>query len=370
MNLLKGRFVDRVNRFVTRVEVDGKIYSAYLPNPGRLWELLLPEREVILVPNFKGKFPFTLVATFKDRFPVLLHTHWTNRYVKDLLLGKKIPGLEEYRIKKEEPGTGGGRLDFLLEGKRGELFLEVKTCTLFGEKVAMFPDAITERGRRHLYELQKLKRKGYQVLCLFVVMSPKVRYFLPAYHVDPGFTKAFLETYREVKVQAISVRLSSDLSLMELQNRLEIPLEFVKREVHGRRTTLSVFIVSAENRKDSAHKADPSGYYLYLQQEGVAKGSFPPLLSFMPWRKIQIVSRKDLKKSLEKDLARVADHTIAYPSSFRSSSEQAKLFFFQTNPFHREDFVKVLEEYLLEKPGERIVASLKNHELEGKHESF
>jgi sugar fermentation stimulation protein A len=344
IEITRGIFLERVNRFVTRVEVNGGVWNAYLPNPGRLWELLLPGREVILVPNLRGKFPFTLVAIFKDRYPVLLHTHWTNRYVKGLLLEGTISELEGYRILAEEPRVKGGRLDFLMEGRMGKMFLEVKTCTLFCGRTAMFPDAITLRGRRHLYELQELKEEGYEVLCLFVVMSPEVRYFLPAYHVDPHFTKAFIRTFERVKLLALAVDLSPDLSSLRVERSLVIPMKFLKREVRGE----PIYVTLVKDSKGDLPISPGEGYYLILHRgDG-------PSLPFSPLRTVRIVSTEDLKNPLEGDLEGVADRVYPWSDPHQKAQEERKLFFFRDDPFRKENFVRILEHYLLERPGQRI----------------
>lgn len=207
MELVSAIFLERVNRFVVKAKIEDKEILAYLPNPGRLWELLLPGRKLLLTKSPQNTYKYVVIATLKDGIPVLLHTHLTNKYIKELILAKKIPFLSKYEIVKEEPKVGKGRLDFWLKdpSSEEELFLEVKTCTLFGSKLAMFPDAETKRGTRHLYELAELASQNKKAGCLFVVMNPAVKFFLPAYHIDFAFTKAFIETCSKVNYWAIGI---------------------------------------------------------------------------------------------------------------------------------------------------------------------
>jgi DNA-binding protein, stimulates sugar fermentation len=179
---IEGLFRERVNRFLCRVVIEGKETLVYLPNPGRLWELLLPETPVLLTPSrFKGRYPYTLFAVRKNASWVLLDTQMTNLIIEELLLEKRIPFLKDYSVKGKEVKALKSRFDLLLSDGQKDLLVEVKTCTLFGSRISMFPDAPTERGRRHLLELSELGG-----MCLFVVMNPESEYFLPAYHVDPG----------------------------------------------------------------------------------------------------------------------------------------------------------------------------------------
>lgn len=236
MEPLKGIFLQRINRFVIKAKLGGKLVRAYLPNPGRLWELLIEGREVILSRAKRGKFPYIVLGCIKNGHPVLLHTHLTNKIVKDLIEKKRIPFLKGYRVLKEEMKLDNSRFDFLLENEdTGEkLLLEVKTCTLFGKNVAMFPDAVTKRGKRHLYELSCAEKYGYRGACLFVVMNPDVQYFLPAYHIDFEFSRAFMELRKKINLWAISLKSKDDLSSFEVVREVTIPYHIIEREAQNK----------------------------------------------------------------------------------------------------------------------------------------
>ena len=161
--ILKARFIGRPNRFLVTCNLDGKSVEAYLPNPGRLWELLLPGRTLYLVqnpPDPSKSTAFTALAVEQEGTPILLHTHLTNDVVAHLLAAGRLPGFEKASLIRREAAVGGNRYDFLLEKDGGKFFLEVKSCTLFGGRIAMFPDAVTDRGRRHLEHLAQLRPAG------------------------------------------------------------------------------------------------------------------------------------------------------------------------------------------------------------------
>jgi sugar fermentation stimulation protein A len=211
----KATFIERINRFVVRAELEGKLIQAYLPNPGKLLELLLPGEILILTLNrsqgrrqeeFKAnKLPYLVLAVLKEGEPILLHTHLTNRIIADLIKQGKIPLYKGYEVLAFEPSFQGSRFDLFLEKDGERRLVEVKTCTLFNDKVAMFPDAVSQRGTRHLLSLAKAKEWGYVPQCLFVVMSRKPDYFLPAFHIDLAFAYAFLEVRNSVELQAIAL---------------------------------------------------------------------------------------------------------------------------------------------------------------------
>lgn len=178
---LPTRFLSRPNRFLIRCELNGRILSAFLPNPGRLQELLLPGRLIYLIQEKKfehRKTRYTAVAVERDGYPIMLHTHQTNEVARYLLQERKIPGLEKAEIVRSEVRVGRSRFDFLLEDGNEPILLEVKSCTLVGEEVAMFPDAVTERGTRHLKELAKLSEEGKKTVILFIVHWPFAKTFL------------------------------------------------------------------------------------------------------------------------------------------------------------------------------------------------
>jgi sugar fermentation stimulation protein A len=230
--IIPARFISRSNRFVVQCEMKGRKVRAYLPNPGRLRELLLPGTKVMLAENRRDpalRTRFICVAVEREGLPVMLHTHHTNTAVRWLLDRGFIPALKGYTVVRQEVSEGSSRFDFLLARGGIEFFLEVKSCTLFGGPIAMFPDAVTERGRRHLIELSHLgngKRGGL----LIVAQWHFARYFLPDYHTDLAFARAFMETRSKLAVMSVAVKWNADLSLSPDVKELSIPWELLERE--------------------------------------------------------------------------------------------------------------------------------------------
>ena len=231
---LRAVFLTRPNRFIVRAMLpDAGEVEAYMPNPGRLRELLLPGATVLLARS-AGKQPFVVAGVERDGEAVMLHTHWNNLVARRLLEARLIPGLEQARVLRAEVPVGRSRFDFLLEDDRGELLLEVKSCTLFGNGVAMFPDAVTERGRRHLEELASLARAGRRCAVLFVVHTSRVRSFQPDYHTDPEFAQTLAAVRRGVRIIPAAVRWNADLTLDETVRVLPVPWARVSREAQDR----------------------------------------------------------------------------------------------------------------------------------------
>jgi len=267
---IRARFLKRPNRFLIQCQWKGRILSAFLPNPGRLYELLLPGRRIHLVREEKlmnRKTRYTAVAVERENQPLMLHTHLTNEVVRYLLQERKVPGLENAEIVRSEIPVGRSRFDFLLREGSQEILLEVKSCTLVGARVAMFPDAVTERGTRHLRELAKISEEGVRAVLLFVVHWPFARTFMPDYHTDLDFSQTLLRVREKVDVIPISVRWSQSLSLSREVKVLNVPWNTLEREARDRGSYLLILNLK-KGRKIGVGKLGRmdfrKGFYVYV----------------------------------------------------------------------------------------------------------
>lgn len=249
----------------------GRIVTAHLPNPGRLWELLLPDAPVLLERLDRGGRSlgsrYRLLAVESRGSLVFLDTVRTNRVARLLLERDLIPGLERARPVRSEVNLGGHRFDFLVRRDGTETLLEVKSCTLFGNGVAMFPDAVTERGRRHLLALARYGRRGRRPIVLFVVHTPGVRWFLPDYHTDLAFARTLLALRHRLDVVAVAVRWRRDLSLVPCVGRLEIPWRFLEREAEDRGSYLLLIRLPRARRLAYGARREATfhpGWYIYV----------------------------------------------------------------------------------------------------------
>jgi sugar fermentation stimulation protein A len=233
-----------------------------------MWELLLPGATVYLEKSTGPgpKMPYTCVAVEREGRPVIVHTLRTNDLAQVLLEKKLIPGLEGAAIVKREVRHNRSRFDFLLERRGREVFLEVKSCTLFGKKAAMFPDAVTARGKRHLEELVQLAAEEKQGAVLFLIGSPEAEYFLPDYHTDLNFSRAFLEARGQVEIYPAAVEFNADLSLRSRVHILNVPWELIRREAQDRGSYLLILRLAKPLETDVGKLGRvwfPKGYYLY-----------------------------------------------------------------------------------------------------------
>lgn len=181
-----------------------------------------------------------------------------------------------YKVIAEEIKIENSRFDLLLSSGLEKIYLEIKTCTLFGSQVAMFPDAITARGKKHLILLKNLANKGFMTSMLFVVMNPKVEFFLPAYHIDYAFSKTFMDVKDIVDIRAIALYWDNSLNYVESVKQLNIPYSFLEKALKDRGVYI---LVSHLNRSELINIGKlrkmqfPSGYYIYVgkAQNGMFK---------------------------------------------------------------------------------------------------
>ncbi len=267
--LIKAAFVDRPNRFLVRCRLPhGEVVEAHMPNPGRMWELLLPEATLYLAPAAKErKTRYTALAVERDGRPVFLHTHWTNRVARFLIENRLVPGLKRARVRQAEVTVGRSRFDLLLERVGKPLYLEVKSCTLFGERVAMFPDAVTARGRKHLLHLAELSDRGAPTAVMFLIQTPLVDWFMPDYHTDLAFSQALLDARGRVAVYPVAIQWRPDLSLSPEVKRVRIPWAHVRREAQDRGAYLLILALRRAARIQVGGLGVvefPPGFYVYV----------------------------------------------------------------------------------------------------------
>jgi sugar fermentation stimulation protein A len=215
--ILNGIFKERLTRFSALVERENKIFEVFLPNPGRLKELLNFGAKVVLKKTVhKGrKTAYDLIGVYHKGEKVSVDSRVPNRLVFEALKKKALKEFAEYSVIKPEPFYGNMRFDFLLSNNEVCL-LEVKSCTLVRDGVAMFPDAKTERGARHVMELLKAKKEGYRACLLFIIQRRDAYAFSPADDVDKKFGEALRQAFNGgVEVYAYSSEFVEDKIVLD-----------------------------------------------------------------------------------------------------------------------------------------------------------
>lgn len=209
--LVAARFLTRLNRFAALVELAGQEVMVHIPNSGRMGELLEPGRRLLLAPaageHRKTRFDLALVDL--DTTLVSADSRLPNGLVAAALAAGELPPFQEYPELRREVRYGDSRLDLLLTGPSGCCYAEVKSVTLVVDGLALFPDAPTIRGVKHLRELSQAVAAGHRAAALFVVQRDDALAFSPYDAADPEFGAALRSAQAAgVEVYAYGCRVS------------------------------------------------------------------------------------------------------------------------------------------------------------------
>lgn len=196
-----AKFIERPNRFVAKVEINGTLETVHVKNTGRCKELLLPNVDVVLseADNPNRKTRYDLIAVEKAGLGLInIDSQAPNKVMAEWL------ATQGFDYIKPEYTYGASRIDFYMERQGQKYLLEVKGCTLERDGIGFFPDAPTERGVKHIHELIKAKKEGYWAGIAFVVQMPKVSEVRPNIETHPAFGEA-MEQARTVGVQILTL---------------------------------------------------------------------------------------------------------------------------------------------------------------------
>ncbi|MCS7365141.1 MAG: DNA/RNA nuclease SfsA [archaeon GB-1867-035] len=226
---IKAKFINRPNRFTAIIEIEGKRFKAHIHDPGRLKELLIPNTEVLVRKHSKNmayKTQFYLFAVKYSDIWVLVDSALHNEIVAEALNLNLIKELQGYKIIGREVKYGDSRIDFLLKSPlQKKALMEVKGCTLVTNGLALFPDAPTERGRRHVQLLIKAVKQSYEALIFFLITRADAERFKPNWKTDPKFSEALCKAKEDgVKILAYKAPLNIEKMEVKIEKSIKVIL--------------------------------------------------------------------------------------------------------------------------------------------------
>ena len=199
--LQPGILLKRYKRFLADIELeDKKLLTVHCPNTGSMLGCSEPGSPVMISrsDNPGRKYPHTLEMVQNGSTWVGVNTSRTNKLVREALEKKVVKEFGRLdAISQEVKTSTNTRLDFLLERESKRIFMEVKNCSLAESRAAMFPDAVTARGTKHLHELASLRKQGHGAVVFFCVQRGDADYFKPAHHIDPAYAEALANVASE-----------------------------------------------------------------------------------------------------------------------------------------------------------------------------
>ena len=224
--LLQGTLIKRYKRFFVDIKYKNKTITAHCPNSGSMMGLLNKGNNVWFSEsdNPKRKLKYTLQIIVVNNKPVGINTHLSNKIVFESLKNKKIKNLIRFtNIKSEAKFSDNTRFDFLISNNKEKCFLEVKNVTLLRQdNIAEFPDAITSRGTKHLKELIKAKRKGYESYMLYLIQRDDCNFFKIANDIDEEYKNTFDEALNNgVKMLCYDCKLNNEEIIINNQINYE-----------------------------------------------------------------------------------------------------------------------------------------------------
>ena len=238
--LIKGKILKRYKRFLADVELyenfqeykKGEIITAHTANTGSMktcwepgWDVLLSHHD-----NPKRKLKFSLEMTHNGKTWIGINTSLPNKLGYHAVLDGEIKELLKYKSVKPEVKIGDSRIDLLCfngdthKTAKEKCYVEIKNVTLLGEnKTALFPDAVSERGQKHLKELIKIKESGIPSAMLYIIQREDVNKFSPAKEIDPEYAK-LLEQAQKCGVEILAYQCSVNEEEVKIKKALKVIL--------------------------------------------------------------------------------------------------------------------------------------------------
>ena len=213
-HIVKGKFIERPNRFIAYVNVEGEKENpqkVHVKNTGRCRELLIPGVDVYLEksdnPNRKTKYD--LVKVVKGNCLVNMDSQAPNKVVGEWLREKQL--YKDTTLVVSEKTYGNSRFDFYVEGDGKKAWIEVKGVTLERDGAALFPDAPSERAVKHVEHLIKAREEGYEAYIILVIQMRYVKYFTPNRETHPQFAEVLEKAEKAgVQIMAFDCRVTED----------------------------------------------------------------------------------------------------------------------------------------------------------------
>jgi sugar fermentation stimulation protein A len=361
-------FVERENRFVLQLKkTGGQLIKAYIANPGRMEEFLVPGHPFFITSGNEGKYFYRAVSTiYQDSF-VLLDTIKINGLVELMLKNNRIKAFDNPTSIRREVTVNRSKFDFLVE-REGEnkkpILLEIKSCSLCHNGVAMFPDAPTERGKRHLEDLDFLASRDYVAYTLYWINHKNAKVFMPNGHTDRDYCETFCRSGR-VNFLAYCVDMTDPVTL-DLSFFKNVPIDFeASRFLCAEKGSyLLIFYNDRSFKKiigSLGEREFKRGYYVYV---GSAMQALDKRIKrhlrkskkvrwhldhispgCMKIEKVYPIRRWDrIEEALARGVLEICDD---YVMDFGASDSglPSHFFYFSSRPYRRRDFLDLLLDF-------------------------
>ncbi len=210
-DIKKAKFCSRPNRFIAHIEIDGKQEICHVKNTGRCKELLIPGAEVFVqeVNGYNRKTKYDLIGVEKGARLINIDSQVPNKVFHEWVMNSNF--FPDISLIKPEVKYKNSRLDFYMETDMRKIFVEVKGVTLEENGVALFPDAPTERGLKHIADLCQCIDEGNEAYLVFIIQMKDIEYFTPNHKTHRAFGEALINAAKHgVKIIALDCEVAAD----------------------------------------------------------------------------------------------------------------------------------------------------------------
>ena len=207
----KAKFLSRPNRFIAHIEIDGKQEICHVKNTGRCKELLIPDARVFVqeINGDNRKTKYDLIGVYKGERLINIDSQVPNKVFHEWVMGNNF--FKNIKLIRPECKYKSSRLDFYIETDLRKIFVEVKGVTLEINGVALFPDAPTERGIKHINDLCYAIDEGFEAYLVFIIQMKDVLYFAPNNETHQAFGEALINAEKHgVKIIALDCEVAAD----------------------------------------------------------------------------------------------------------------------------------------------------------------
>lgn len=257
----KAVFLERPNRFIAYVEREGEKETVHVKNTGRCAELLVPGAQVYIQRsvNPERKTKWDLIGVEKGERMINMDSQIPNRVVEEWIRDGNL--VEGATLIRPETTFGSSRFDLYVEAEGRRIFIEVKGVTLEENGVCRFPDAPSERAVKHLEELERAEREGYETYVFFVIQMKGVKYFTPNTDTHPAFAKALRKAAKNgVRVLAYDCVVTGD------SIRIDSPVRVVLGDPILAEAAEPVVDWFRENKRDLPWRRRMNAYQVWISE--------------------------------------------------------------------------------------------------------
>ncbi|MBO5461519.1 MAG: DNA/RNA nuclease SfsA [Ruminococcus sp.] len=259
--IIRGNFIERPNRFLAYAKLAGKKETIHVKNTGRCAELLKPGAVLYLQEsdNPERKTKWDLIAVEKENRVVNMDSQIPNRVVQEWIEAGNF--MENVTLVRPETTYGNSRFDLYVEAGDKKIFIEVKGVTLEDNGVVRFPDAPSERAVKHLEELIKAAKEGYEAYVFFVIQMKGIRYFTPNTDTHPEFCQA-LKKAKDAGVHVLAYDCNVTPESIELADQVEIVLE----QPLLKETVNPLVVWYRSNKRDLPWRNEVTAYKVWVSE--------------------------------------------------------------------------------------------------------